>query len=109
MNKQFTKFKTAILCNCINKMTMKITQMFQPQMFDCIVDIYTHSYAYNELKRRYFMITTINATKNHIGIKTTQSNAKLMTPPFGPNEIDGLLVPPGKALYTLLTDHLITG
>ena len=28
--------------------------------------------------------------------------------PFGPKEIDGLLVPPCKA-YTLLTDHLITG
>ena len=28
--------------------------------------------------------------------------------PLGPKEIDGLLVPPGKA-YTLLTDHLITG
>ena len=28
--------------------------------------------------------------------------------PFGPKEIDGLLVPPGKA-HTLLTDHLITG
>ena len=26
--------------------------------------------------------------------------------PLGPKEIDGLLVPPGKA-YTLLTDHLI--
>ena len=28
--------------------------------------------------------------------------------PLGPIEIDGLLMPPGKA-YTLLTDHLITG
>ena len=28
--------------------------------------------------------------------------------PLGPKEIDGLLVPPGKA-YTLLTDRLITG
>ena len=28
--------------------------------------------------------------------------------PFGPEEIDGLLVPPGKA-YALLTAHLITG
>ena len=28
--------------------------------------------------------------------------------PFGPKEIDGLLVPPGKA-FTLLTNHLITG
>ena len=28
--------------------------------------------------------------------------------PLGPKEIDGLLVPPGKA-YTLLIDHLITG
>ena len=28
--------------------------------------------------------------------------------PLGPKEIDGLLVPPGKA-YSLLTDHLITG
>ena len=28
--------------------------------------------------------------------------------PLGPKEIDGLLVPSGKA-YTLLTDHLITG
>ena len=28
--------------------------------------------------------------------------------PLGPEVIDGLLVPPGKA-YTLLTDHLITG
>ena len=28
--------------------------------------------------------------------------------PFGPKEIDGLLLPPGIA-YTLLTDHLITG
>ena len=27
---------------------------------------------------------------------------------LGPKEIDGLLVPPGKA-YTLLTDNLITG
>ena len=27
---------------------------------------------------------------------------------FGPKEIDGLLLPPGKD-YTLLTDHLITG
>ena len=27
---------------------------------------------------------------------------------LGPKEIDGLLVPKGKA-YTLLTDHLITG
>ena len=27
---------------------------------------------------------------------------------MGPKEIDGLLVPPGKA-YTLLTGHLITG
>ena len=27
---------------------------------------------------------------------------------LGPKEIDGLLVPPGKA-YTLLTDHLNTG
>ena len=26
--------------------------------------------------------------------------------PLGPKEIDGLLVPPGKA-YTLLTDHLV--
>ena len=30
------------------------------------------------------------------------------TRPFGPKEIDGLLVPPGKA-STLLTDHLLTG
>ena len=30
------------------------------------------------------------------------------TRPFGPKEIDGLLVPPCKA-YTLLTDRLITG
>ena len=38
--------------------------------------------------------------------------------PLGPKEIDGLLLPPGKAYtlltdsgkaYTLLTDHLITG
>ena len=29
-------------------------------------------------------------------------------PPIGPKEIDGLLVPPGKA-SSLLTDHLITG
>ena len=28
--------------------------------------------------------------------------------PLGPKEIDGLLVPPGKAC-SLLTDHLITG
>ena len=28
--------------------------------------------------------------------------------PLGPREIDGLLVPPGKA-STLLTDHLSTG
>ena len=28
--------------------------------------------------------------------------------PLEPKEIDGLLVPPGKA-YTLVTDHLITG
>ena len=28
--------------------------------------------------------------------------------PLGPKEIDGLLVPPGKA-SSLLTDHLITG
>ena len=28
--------------------------------------------------------------------------------PFGPKEIDGLLVSPSEA-YTLLTDHLITG
>ena len=28
--------------------------------------------------------------------------------PLGPKEIDGVLVPPGKA-YMLLTDHLITG
>ena len=28
--------------------------------------------------------------------------------PLGSKEIDGLLVPPGKA-YLLLTDHLITG
>ena len=28
--------------------------------------------------------------------------------PLGPKEIEGLLVPPGKA-NTLLTDHLITG
>ena len=28
--------------------------------------------------------------------------------PLGNKEIDGLLVPQGKA-YTLLTDHLITG
>ena len=28
--------------------------------------------------------------------------------PLGLGEIDGLLVPPGKA-YKLLTDHLITG
>ena len=28
--------------------------------------------------------------------------------PLGPKEIDGLLVPPGKA-YTLPADHLITG
>ena len=27
---------------------------------------------------------------------------------WGPNEIDGLLVPPGTA-YTLPTNHLITG
>ena len=27
--------------------------------------------------------------------------------PLGPKDIDGLLLPPGKA-YTLLTDHLIT-
>ena len=27
---------------------------------------------------------------------------------YGPKEIDGLIVPPGKA-YTQLTDHLITG
>ena len=31
-----------------------------------------------------------------------------MPRPLGPKEIDGLLVPPGKA-STLLTDHLITG
>ena len=29
-------------------------------------------------------------------------------PPIGPKEIDGMLVPPGKA-YVLLTDHLFTG
>ena len=28
--------------------------------------------------------------------------------PLGPGEIDGLLVPPGKA-FSLLTDYLITG
>ena len=28
--------------------------------------------------------------------------------PLGPKEIDGLLLPPGKAC-SLLTDHLITG
>ena len=28
--------------------------------------------------------------------------------PLGPKEIDGLLVPPGKA-SSLMTDHLITG
>ena len=34
--------------------------------------------------------------------------ALLLAHSFGPEEIDGLLVPPGKA-STLLTDHLITG
>ena len=36
------------------------------------------------------------------------TKSKLLGPrPLGSKEIDGLLVPPGKA-YTLLTDHLIT-
>ena len=36
-------------------------------------------------------------------------NKEMIGPrPLGPKEIDGLLVPRGKA-HTLLTDHLITG
>ena len=33
---------------------------------------------------------------------------KIVPRPLGPKEIDGLLVPPGKA-STLLSEHLITG
>ena len=36
------------------------------------------------------------------------SNSFMGSHPLGPREIDGQLVPSGKA-YTLLTDHLITG
>ena len=37
-------------------------------------------------------------------IDATRTHAR----PFGPKEIDGVLLPSGKT-YILLTDHLITG
>ena len=41
------------------------------------------------------------------GLLVPPGKAYMAPHPLGPKEIDGLLVPPGKA-YTPLTDHLIT-
>ena len=50
----------------------------------------------------------LDSCRRFIVINMKGGRMGIWAPPNAPQEIDWLLVPPGKA-YTLLTDHLITG